>query len=126
MFSLRFRSIVLPLMVLVAGCTAPGGHDDPAALDTGLIPPGGEATLTVEAAGILELHCDPHPFMTHNVTVEPGGPPTEHVHIFDGPTQAEYRFEPQKVRVAPGAVVTYHNHGTFGHTASQMTASMQH
>lgn len=117
--------LLVPLVLVVAGC-ASTEHSAAAALDTGMIAPGAEATLTFDAAGMRALHCDPHPFMTHNVTVEAGAAATAHVHISDGNDTADFRFEPQALRVAPGAVVTYHNHGTLGHTASEMTAAMQH
>lgn len=118
---------LLPILLslLLAGC-AGRADDHAAALDTGSIAPGAEATLTFAHQGVVALHCDPHPFMEHTVTVEEGGAREAHVHILDGNATDEYRFEPRAIAVAPGAVVTYHNHGALVHTASEMTAGMEH
>lgn len=121
------RTLVLltPLAVALAGCAQDGGHAAHA-LDTGLIPPGETRALTFAGPGPYALHCDPHPYMTHNVTVQEGGPRDAHVHIQDGNATSEYRFEPEALVVAPGAVVTYHNHGALAHTAGEMTPGMRH
>ncbi|HWH09326.1 MAG TPA: hypothetical protein VNX21_09005, partial [Candidatus Thermoplasmatota archaeon] len=100
-----------------------GGH---AALDTGLIEPGAERTLVFAHVGTFELHCDPHPFMRHEVTVREGGPMQAHVHVLDGASTDEFRYEPRALEVGPGAVVAYHNHGALAHTASEMTEGMAH
>jgi len=92
---------------------------DRAALDTGPIEPGSATTLQLGEDGTFLLLCHPHPFMLLEVTVVPGGPVQTHVHIFDGPTLAEYRFEPRNVTVGPGALVEYPNHGALEHTATQ-------
>lgn len=113
----------------LAGCTGtPDGTDQGGtrALDTGTIPPGAEKTLTFPEPRAYNLHCDPHPFMRHNATAQAGGVSTAHVHILDGKTTDEYRFDPQNITVSPGAVVTYHNHGSLEHTASEMTEGMNH
>jgi plastocyanin len=101
------------LLMVLAGCLGTG-----AALDTGDIAPGGSATLTFRKAGSYDMHCHPHPFMEHVVTVTEDGPAEAHVHIEDGNTTLEYRFVPDVVVVRPGGVVTYHNHGELPHTAT--------
>jgi len=111
----------LLLAVALAGCTM-GGHVHGPGLDTGDIEPGASATLSFDAAGEYELHCHPHPFMTHTVVVAEGAAAEAHVHIVDGESDADYRFEPASIEVAPGAVVTYHNHGRLVHTATQASA----
>lgn len=117
--------VLLVLTAVVAGCTSPGGgHAE--GLDTGVIEPQSEKALTFDEARVYELHCDPHPFMTHNVTAEAGAPTEAHVPILDGNATSVYRFDPHDLRVAPGARVTYHNHGTLPHTASEMTPGMEH
>lgn len=116
---------LLALAATLAGCAAPGAGGHPA-LGTGLVQPGAEAALAFELAGTFALHCDPHPFMEHDVTVAEGAPTIAHVHILDGNATSEYRFDPQELRVGPGAVVTYHNHGALAHTASERTEGMQH
>lgn len=109
--------------ILVSGCASsehPEGHG--AGLDTGNIASGDEAVLTFATSGVLPLHCHPHPWMMHNVTIAEGGPLEAHVHIVDNKTALEgWRFEPENLTVGIGARVTYHNHGNQTHTATQKT-----
>lgn len=119
--SLRHAPILLLVAaVVLAGCSAPrqGHAHEATGLDTGDIAPGKSRTLTCEEGGTLAMHCHPHPFMLHNVTVTgaPAGP--AHVHIFDGETPEESRFEPAELTVGRGGEVTYHNHGSLVHTAT--------
>jgi plastocyanin len=115
--------LLAALAVLLAGCATPqaahGGHED-SLLDTGDIAPGASATLTFAHVGQLAIHCHPHPFMEHAVTVTDDAPTEAHVHIHDGEQPGDYRFEPANLTVGAGSVVTYHNHGTLTHTATQM------
>lgn len=119
-------AFLLAASVALAGCAASGEHDQAGALDTGPIPPGDERTLTFSGEAPIALHCDPHPFMTHDVTFAADAPLTAHVHIHDGNATDAYRFEPASLVVAPGAQVAYHNHGALLHTASEMTTGMSH
>lgn len=109
------KPLLLSLSLLLAGC-AGAGHT--AGLDTGDIAPGAEKTLTFGAESV-DLHCHPHPAMKHRVEIAADAPPTVHVHILDGATEEEFRFEPRTVTLAPGGTVTYHNHGNLTHTATQ-------
>lgn len=113
------RVIALALVpVLVAGCTS-NTERHGAALDTGDIAPEAEETLTFDTPGAVEIHCHPHQWMLHNVTVtdEPAG--EFHVDIVDGMDEQEFRFEPANLTVGKGSRVSYHNHGNFTHTATQ-------
>jgi plastocyanin len=98
---------------VLAGCA--GGHDH---LDTGTIAPGEQKALTFAEAGVYELHCHPHPFMLHTVTVVDGGPAEVLVKIHDGATVEEYRYEPRNVTVGVGGRVVYLNAGREPHTAT--------
>lgn len=123
----RSLSQALALSVVslaLAGCAAPdAGHGDHApvagALDTGDIQPGGSATLTFDATGEFDIHCHPHPFMHQQVVVTDGPPEEVHVHILDGDDVDGFRYEPGDLTLGRGSVVTYHNHGTQVHTATQ-------
>lgn len=112
---------LVAIAVVLAGCAAPAnshdGHDD--ALDTGDIAPGATATLTYDALGTFAMHCHPHPWMKHNVTVTADAPGAVHVHIHDGGAPGDYRFEPTNITIGKGSVVTYHNHGNMTHTATE-------
>ena len=113
---------LLPLLALaagLAGCLAPSAGHAHAGLDTGDIAPGGEATLTYDHVGTFAMHCHPHPYMEHVVTVTDDAPAPAHVHILDGDEPGAYRFEPADLSVGKGSVVTYHNHGRLTHTATQ-------
>lgn len=110
--------ILVVAMVLVAGCTS-SKPDHGATFDTGDIPPGEERTLVYEKAGALDMHCHPHQWMLHNVTVTDDPPAEFHVHIVDGIDESEFRFEPSNLTIGKGSRVTYHNHGNFTHTATQ-------
>lgn len=115
--------LLVSLAVLLAGCATTKSHDGhEGGLDTGDIAPGAQKQVTFGAGPTVAMHCHPHPFMRHNVTLQEGAPSEAHVHILDGLDEAEYRFEPENLTVAPHAVVTYHNHGNFTHTATQRDA----
>lgn len=89
-------------------------------LDTGDIAPGAEKSLMFHEAGTFELHCHPHPWMEHRVSVVEGGPASARVLILDDPSNdTAFRFEPQNVTIGVGGTVTYANMGTFAHTATQ-------
>lgn len=92
--------------------------------DTGDIAPGANKTLTFDTLGTIAMHCHPHPFMLHNVTVTNDPPAPAHVHIVDGLETRAYAFEPQNITIGKGSVVTYHNHGTNTHTATLKPADM--
>ncbi|HWG92160.1 MAG TPA: plastocyanin/azurin family copper-binding protein [Candidatus Thermoplasmatota archaeon] len=123
-------------VVALAGCLAPAptdshaGHgsgtgEGPASglLDTGTIAPGETRSLRFDTVGSHHLHCHPHPFMVQSVIVEEGlSTERVHVHILDGNTTSEYGFEPATLRVGPGTVVDYHNHGRLAHTATEEAA----
>ncbi|HEX2021163.1 MAG TPA: hypothetical protein VHH36_00500 [Candidatus Thermoplasmatota archaeon] len=111
------HAAVLAVFVLAAGCAS---HPHGGGLDTGDIPPGEERSLVFAASA--GIHCHPHPSMTQRVTVEEDAPREVHVHVLDGGTIEEYRFEPAALAVAPGGTVTYHNHGNLTHTATQDAA----
>lgn len=92
--------------------------------DTGDISPGASKTLTFDTVGTIAMHCHPHPFMLHNVTVTNCPAAPAHVHIVDGPDASAYGFEPQNVTVGKGSLVPYHNHGTNTHTATLKPGDM--
>lgn len=129
MAQLKLALVLQTVAFALAGCAgAPDGVDrgEARTLDTGTRPPGAEKTLTFPEARPYMLHCDPHPFMRHDVTAQAGGASTAHAHNLDGNATAEYRFDPKNISVRPDAVVTYHNHGTPEHPANEMTAGMDH
>ena len=116
---MRARVLALAVVpLLLAGCASNPEHHA-AGLDTGDIAPNAEKTMMFDASGLIEMHCHPHQWMLHNVTVtdEPAG--EFHVHIVDGIDEQEFRFEPSNLTVGTGSRVTYHNHGNFTHTATQ-------
>lgn len=107
--------------LLFAGCAAPAdhkGHDG--TMDTGDIAAGASATLTYDALGTHAMHCHPHPWMKHNVTVTHDAPESAHVHIRDGDHAGQFLFEPANITIGKGTVVTYHNHGNTTHTATEV------
>lgn len=118
MSGMRNPILLIVVMVIAAGCTTSQPHHA-GTFDTGDIPPGEERTLVYETAGSLGMHCHPHQWMLHNVTVtdEPAG--EFHVDILDGVDESEFRFEPADLTIGKGSRVTYHNHGNFTHTATQ-------
>ena len=101
--------------LLLAGCAASSAEP----LDTGDIAPEGSAALVFDEPGMVAIHCHPHPFMEQKVRVMEGAGEAIHVHIFDGNSTGEFRFDPPTLEVAVGSNVTYHNHGTQVHTATQ-------
>lgn len=111
-------TIFVVIAALVAGCASSQPHHA-GAIDTGDIPPGEERTLLYENVGELGMHCHPHQWMLHNVTVTDAPAGEFHVDILDGTDEDEFRFEPAKLAVGKGSRVTYHNHGNFTHTATQ-------
>ncbi|HET6403785.1 MAG TPA: hypothetical protein VFH78_04005 [Candidatus Thermoplasmatota archaeon] len=88
------------------------------------IQPGQTKSITYSASGIYRMHCHPHPWMLHNVTVVDGftGPKTVDVQIIDGAVQGEYRFVPENIVVGVGTVVNYKNVGAQPHTSTAMGA----
>lgn len=91
-----------------------------ATLDTKVIESGKSASLKFAAAGVYRMHCHPHPYMKHNVTVIEGykGPATVEVSIIDGASVGEYRFVPENIVVGAGTTVVYTNRGAQPHTAT--------
>jgi len=89
-------------------------------MDTKIIAPGAQGSLTYAKSGVYSMHCHPHPFMKHNVTVIDGyaGAKAVDVFITDGAKEGEYRFVPENIVVPTGAVVTYKNVGEQPHTAT--------
>ncbi|HUR68284.1 MAG TPA: plastocyanin/azurin family copper-binding protein [Candidatus Thermoplasmatota archaeon] len=87
------------------------------------IQPGASKSITFTAAGIYNMHCHPHPFMRHNVTVIDGyaGPQNVEVLIADGGPQSEYRFVPENIVVGVGTKVTYKNVGQQPHSSTTLT-----
>lgn len=110
--------ILLAVSLALSGCASNPEHQA-RGLDTGDIAPNGERSLTFETSGRVEIHCHPHQWMLHNVTVTEDAAADLHVHIVDGIDEAEYRFEPANLTVGKGSRVSYHNHGNFTHTATQ-------
>lgn len=112
-----------PLLVLtltLAGCasTTMGDHAM-GALDTGSIAPGARAILAFHEEGVYAMHCHPHPWMKHTVTVVADGPATAQVEIIDDPTnETMFRYEPQTVTISTMGHVTYVNRGMHAHTAT--------
>lgn len=101
------------------------GKAPEAALDTKVIGPGESKSLTYELAGSYLMHCHPHPYMKHNVTVVEGfeGPSAVTVSIVDGDSPETYRFVPENILIAPGTKVTYTNKGSQPHTSTLESAS---
>lgn len=94
-------------------------------LDTKLFDGNGASrSLKFVTPGVYPMHCHPHPWMFHNVTVVEGykAPAAVDVYIVDGKEQNEYRFVPENIVVAPNTVVTYHNVGALPHTATSMAS----
>lgn len=110
--------LLLAASLALSGCASDPPHHG-AGLDTGDIAPNADKMLTFETSGLFEIHCHPHQWMLHNVTVtdEPAG--DFHVHVVDGIDEKEFRFEPTNLTVGKGSRVSYHNHGNFTHTATQ-------
>lgn len=94
-----------------------------AGLNTSLILPGASKSLTFAAAGVYGMHCHPHPYMRHNVTVIDGyqGPSKVTVTIVDGDAQSDSRFVPENIVVGVGTEVLYKNAGALPHTSTQAT-----
>lgn len=85
------------------------------------IPGGGKsASIKYTEAGIYRMHCHPHPYMKHNVTVVDGykGPSTVNVTITDGAKLNEYRFVPEEIIIGKGTTVVYTNVGQLPHSAT--------
>lgn len=121
---LKLLLLVVAVSGLSAGCLQGGEHEGHGAeLDTGSIQPGEVKLLSYPEAGAFAMHCHPHPFMRHNVTVDDAyaGPSRVHVDILDGQDVASYRFEPANLTVGVGTKVEYHNHGNVTHTSTQET-----
>lgn len=108
------RLPALLVALVLAGCATSG---EP--LDTGDIEPEASAVLVFAERGMVAIHCHPHPFMEQKVRVMEGAAANVHVHILDGNSTEEYRFDPPTLEVAAGSNVTYHNHGTQVHTATE-------
>lgn len=104
----------------VAGALPGTAEVTAAKLDTKSIEPGASKSLKFAAAGVYRMHCHPHPYMKHNVTVVEGfsSPSKVEVSIVDGPTTGEYRFVPENIVVAPGTTVVYTNLGDQPHTTT--------
>lgn len=110
--------ILLAISLALSGCASKPEHQA-SGLDTGDIAPNAERSLTFETTGRVEIHCHPHQWMFHNVTVTDAPASEIHVDIVDGIDEAEFRFEPANLTVGKGSRVSYHNHGNFTHTATQ-------
>lgn len=110
--------ILLAISLVLSGCSS-NPPDHGGSLDTGDIAPNAERSLTFGTSGRVEIHCHPHQWMLHNVTVTEDAAAEFHVHIVDGIDEADFRFEPANLTVGNGSRVTYHNHGNFTHTATQ-------
>lgn len=93
----------------------------PAGADTKEIEPGQSAAVKYTSAGVYAMHCHPHPYMKHNVTVVDGytGPKEVEVKIVDGSALGDFRFVPENVVIPVDGIVTYKNIGTQMHTATQ-------
>lgn len=94
-----------------------------AGLNTSLIQAGASKSLKFVAAGVYGMHCHPHPYMRHNVTVIDGyqGPSKVTVKIVDGDSQSDSRFVPENIIVGVGTEVAYENVGALPHTSTQAT-----
>lgn len=95
--------------------------------DTGSTPssyiqPGATKSITYSTAGVYRMHCHPHAWMRHNVTVVEGfaGPKAVEVQIIDGEKQGDYRYVPENIVVGAGTVVNYKNVGSQPHTATAL------
>lgn len=90
-------------------------------LDTKVFDPGASKSLKFASAGVYALHCHPHPFMKHNVTVVDGyqSPARVTVLITDGATPGEYRFSPENLVIGVGTEIVYENVGKLPHSATQ-------
>lgn len=88
------------------------------------IQPGASKSLAYGTSGVYRMHCHPHPWMLHNVTVIEGfaGPKAVEVAFIDGTAKGDYRFVPENIVVGVGTVVTYKNYGAQPHTATAMGA----
>lgn len=108
----------------------PGTVDVAAAkADTGskgsdYIQPGASKSITYAVSGVYAMHCHPHAWMRHNVTVVDGyaGPKAVEVVIVDGEKPTDMRFIPENIVVGMGTTVTYKNLGAQPHTATAMGA----
>lgn len=118
--------VTLGAALLMAGCisgqsASSHAHDHGQSQDTPevtLIEPGATTSLTFDHQGAHTIHCHPHPFMEQLVTVTDAPASEVHVHIFDGPEQSDYRFEPSAIEIGAGSTVVYHNHGAVDHSAT--------
>ena len=90
-------------------------------LDTKVFDPGASKSLKFTSAGVYAMHCHPHPFMKHNVTVIDGYQSAARVTVLitDGATNGEYRFSPENIVVGVGTEVVYENVGKLPHSATQ-------
>lgn len=97
---------------------------DTGSTPSGYIQPGASKTLMYGTSGVYTMHCHPHPYMLHNVTVIDGyaGPKKVEVSIVDGASVGEYRFVPQNIVIGTNTTVTYKNVGAQPHTATTMGA----
>lgn len=119
-------ALLLPATLLLAGCTSMG-HDMSSmggSLDTGDIKPGETRNLTFATTGTVRIHCHQHPFMTQNITVTDAAPETHHIHIQDGANMEDYRFVEANLTLGKGSTLTYHNHGTQVHSATNAMDGM--
>lgn len=91
--------------------------------DTGIIPPGGSATVRLETAGRFAYACQIHPEMTGVIDVGGGvardapreaspAPPATTVSIVD------FAFDPASVTIRPGASAAWVNDDTVPHTVT--------
>jgi plastocyanin len=97
-----------------------------AGFDTGIIPPGAAATVTLDSPGTYPYGCQIHPEMTGTVEVRggsgdvpaPAAPvPPSNTHDV---TIANLAFEPGTIMVPVGTTVTWTNDDTVPHTVTSI------
>jgi len=104
------------------------GHPDHPMFDSGMMDHDAMWSRMFDEPGKYAYHCDPHPWMKGNVTVQPsdGSPPQKHqVRIVEGEDAQSWGFEPAEVTVRAGDTVEWVNEGQISHTVTSLDEAEQ-
>lgn len=94
--------------------------------DTGIIPPGGEATVTMDTPGIFPYACRIHPVMTGQIAVRDASGVVPSPMNWSAPMAdsgaavsiANFAFNPATISVPAGSTVTWRNDDATAHTVT--------
>jgi len=91
--------------------------------DTGLVTPGGMASVTFDSVGVYAYLCTPHPWMKGFVAVTPDAPSASQMAMVEG-NPSDINTWGFAVSVAAGQSVAWTNLGAQAHTASTIDGSL--